>query len=105
MHVRMLSLQLPVLLVLCRVDLVVAIQDPRLLFKVKQPDSHMVEVVIDVYSDLLTTCLALVQLCSREAQHCFDNSCGNKKKVGHSSTSLHTGKQDVYICQEFISDR
>ena len=37
------------------------IEDPRHLFEVKQPESQMVEVVINVLSALLTMCWALVQ--------------------------------------------
>ena len=41
LHVRLLSLRRPGLLVLSCVDFVEAIQDPRQLFTVKQPESQM----------------------------------------------------------------
>ena len=71
-------LRRPCLPVLWCVDFVEAIQDPRHLFKVKRPEYYMFEVVIDESSALLTTGSALVQLGSREAQHCFVNRCKNR---------------------------
>ena len=69
MHVRILSSWRAGILVFSCVHCVEAIQDPGQVFKVKIPESQMPEVVIYVSSALLTTCLALVQLGSCEAQH------------------------------------
>ena len=95
-----LSLQRPGLLVLRCVDFVEAMQDPRHLFKVKQPESQMVEANLCA---LLTTCAALVEHGSCEAQHCFVKKCKNKKKLGHSSVSLDRGKWDKHNGEQFIS--
>ena len=52
---------------------------------VPRPGGHglafeaMPEVIIYVSCALLTTCLALVQLGSCEAQHCFVHKCKNEK--------------------------
>ena len=101
----MLSLQRPGLLFLSGVDFVKAMQDLRHLFKVRQPESQMVEVVIYVSSDLLTTCSALAQLGNCEAQHCFVYRCANKKKLGYSSASLDREEQDEHNGVEFMSNR
>ena len=72
----MLSLQRPCLPVLSGLNFF-EIRDPRNLIKVKRPEYHMLEVSIYVSSALLTTCSALLQLGSCEAQHCFVNQCKN----------------------------
>ena len=65
----------------------------------------MFEVVIDKSSALLTTGSALVQLGSREAQHCFVNRCINRKNLGHSSISLNRGEQGIHNSDELNSSR
>ena len=82
-----------------------AIQDPRHSFKVTQPESQMVEVVIYVSSDSLTTCTALVQLGSCETQHCHVNRCKYKLKLSRSSILLDKGVEDEHSGEEFISNR
>ena len=89
----MLSLWRPGLIVLSCVDFVKWIQDPRHLFKVKRPESHMVEVVIYVSSNLLTTCSPLVQLDRCKALHFYFNQCTEKKKLGHNSVLLDRGEK------------
>ena len=101
----MLSLRRPGVLDLGRVDVVEVIQDPRHLLKVKRPESQMVEVVIYVSSNPLTTSSALAQLGSCAAQHCFVNTCQNKKKLGQSSVSLDRGEHEEHNDEEFISNR
>ena len=105
MYIRMLSLRCPILPVLSCVDFVEAIQDPKHLFKVLGPESQMIEVVIDVSSDLLTAFSAFVQLGSREARHWFVNRCKNIKTVSQGSISLNRGEQCKYNVEEFISNR
>ena len=105
MHVRMLSLRRPGLPVWWCVNFVEAIQDPWHLFKVKRPECKLFEAIIDESSDLLTTCSAVVQLGSREAQHCFVDRCKNKKNPGHSGISLSTGEQDKHNSDELNSSR
>ena len=56
----------PGLPVLWFVDFVEASQDPRHLFKGTRTESKIFKVAIDESSNILTTCLALVQLGSRE---------------------------------------
>ena len=63
----------------------------------------MFEVVIDESSALLTTGSALVQLGSREAQHCFVNRCKNIKNLGHSIISLNSGDQETHNTFELNS--
>ena len=75
----MLSLRCPSLPVFGWVHFVEAIQDPRHLLQGKQPESQMVEVVIDAFSVLLTTYLATTQLGSCVAQHRYVNRCKDKK--------------------------
>ena len=65
----------------------------------------MFDVGIDESSALLTTGSALVQLGSREAQHCFVNRCNNRKNLGHISISLNRGEQDKHISVELNSSR
>ena len=87
MQVCMLSLRRPGLLVLSNVDFFEAVQHPRNIFKVKRPESQMVDVVVYVSSALLTTCSALVQLVSCEAQPCL--SINVKIKSNSATAAYH----------------
>ena len=98
----MLSLRHPGLLVLSYVKFVDAIQDLMHLLLANRPESQMAVVVTYVSCARLRTCSALAQIVSCQAQHCFVNECKNKKKLGHSSVSLHRGGQDEHHGEKFI---